>query len=174
MKSWFESLSVQDRVNSLTTTYPALVRSFMNAFVCITKSGPLCMFNIKKEKGSEEMGLINVRRKGTPQVELDLCIFESSNSRDDYSGYSPYRKVTMIRENLSSLFKATRITSNKQENDTLTINSDIVKSPQTFFDLMANVTDDQAFSEPIQYCVGKGNAGKPLIESPKWINKGSS
>jgi hypothetical protein len=53
------------------------------------------------------------RRKGNSQVEPDLCIFEAINTRDDYSGYTPYRKGTMIRENLSSLFKATRITSNK-------------------------------------------------------------
>jgi hypothetical protein len=84
----------------------------MNAYRNIKKTGPLLTFCLKKEKQSEEMTLMS-RRKGTAQVEPDLCIFEANNSRDDYHGYSPYRKGTIIRENLASLIKATRITSNK-------------------------------------------------------------
>ena len=31
LKEWFESLSLQDRVNSLTTTYPIFVNSIIEA-----------------------------------------------------------------------------------------------------------------------------------------------
>lgn len=65
-----------------------------------------------------------------------------SNSREEASGYSPYMHGGLVRENLASLIKNTRIASNKAENDTLTVAHEIVKSTQTFFDLMANVSDD--------------------------------
>lgn len=52
--TWFESLSLQDRVNSLTTTYPIFVSSIIDAQVKHVKAnGPLCLFTIKKEKSVE-------------------------------------------------------------------------------------------------------------------------
>lgn len=51
---WFESLSLQDRVNSLTTTYPLFVASIIEAYQKhVRQNGPLCLFTIKKEKQIE-------------------------------------------------------------------------------------------------------------------------
>jgi hypothetical protein len=39
---------------------------------------------------------------------------------------------------------------------------------------MANATDDKAFSEPVYFVTRNGGAGKPIIETPKWIHKNST
>jgi hypothetical protein len=36
---------------------------------------------------------------------------------------------------------------------------------------MSELTDGKSFSEPIQFCTRTGSAGKPVIESPKWIDR---
>jgi|LauGreDrversion4_2_1035121.scaffolds.fasta_scaffold396468_2 hypothetical protein len=58
--------------------------------------------------------------------------------------------------------------------DTITINSELVKNTEAFFSLIANATDDKAFSEPVYFVTRNGGAGKPVIETPKWINKNAT
>lgn len=38
---------------------------------------------------------------------------------------------------------------------------------------MSDVTEGTAFSESLQYCTRSGSAGKPVIESPKWVDRSS-
>ena len=39
---------------------------------------------------------------------------------------------------------------------------------------MGQATDDKAFSEPVQFVTRNGSGGKPVIETPKWINRNAS
>ena len=72
------------------------------------------------------------------------------------------------------IIKSTRITSNKQQKDTITISSEFVKNSDSFFSLLANATDDKAFSEPVYFVTRNGSGSKPVIETPKWIKRNSS
>lgn len=47
--------------------------------------------------------------------------------------------------------------------DTLTVSKDLVRETHEFFSLMDNITDGQAFSQPITYVSRPGSTGKPLI-----------
>jgi hypothetical protein len=57
--------------------------------------------------------------------------------------------------------------------DTISVHSDLVKDSDAFFSLIANATDDKAFSEPVYFVTRNGSAGKPIIETPKWVKKES-
>lgn len=50
-----------------------------------------------------------------------------------------------VRAFMTSIIKFTRITTNKEKNDTITVHSDLVKNAESFFSLMANATNDKAF-----------------------------
>lgn len=81
---------------------------------------------------------------------------------------------SQARQFQTLIIKSTRITSNKSDMDTITINSELVKNTEAFFSLIANATDDKAFSEPVYFVTRNGGAGKPVIETPKWINKNAT
>lgn len=168
LKQWFEALSVQDRVNSLTTSYPLLAHNIIH-INCrhVRGHGPLCQFSLKREKQPEEnFGM--PRRYPKPNANEEL-IFEVVNPQQSYQSYSPYSKGRQIRETQTRLIKLTRVTGNKTEKDTVTVDTELVKSVDTFFELMSEVTDGKAFSQPAQYVTRPGAAGKPLIESPRWL-----
>jgi len=58
--------------------------------------------------------------------------------------------------------------------DTLTVANELVRETQEFFSLLDNITDGKAFSQPISYVSRYGSAGKPLIQSPRWIDSKKS
>ncbi len=76
LKEWFESLSLQDRVNSCTTTYPIMVNSILDAQQKhIKHDGALCLFTLKKDKNVDANANDGATRRRQMQ-ETDQTIFE--------------------------------------------------------------------------------------------------
>ena len=89
-------------------------------------------------------------------------------------GYSSSMYNSNIREFMTQVIKSTRITSNKQKKDTITVSDELVKNSDVFFSLIANATDDKAFKNPVFFVTRNGSGSKPVIETPYWIKKHST
>jgi hypothetical protein len=69
-----------------------------------------------------------------------------ATSEDRYGGFGMITpESSEVRSFMTLIIKSTRITTNIEKNDTITITSDLVKNAESFFSLMANATNDKAF-----------------------------
>lgn len=89
LREWFESLSLQDRVNSLTSTYPILVHSIIDAYTKIKPSSILSLYMIKKDKFTEAPDQApTIRRRQGQLLDSGECILERVHTdADRYGGY---------------------------------------------------------------------------------------
>jgi hypothetical protein len=61
------------------------------------------------------------------------------------------------------MIKMVRITTNKMENDTLTVQNELVKDAKSFFSMLENITDGAAFSQPLMYVMRHNGGSRPVI-----------
>ena len=116
LMKWFASLSVQDRVNCLTTTFPVFTNSIIEMYSRYGRpNGPLLIFQMKRDKSLEgQSDSQAVRRRGQLQ-DSGECILEKVSGSDESNRMhmTYYCDQSSVRKFQTSIIKYTRIMNNK-------------------------------------------------------------
>ena len=93
---------------------------------------------------------------GSTTLGPDFQLFELVQREDGYSSSGIVGAVS-LRQTHVEFLSHIRLTDYRKAYDTLTVSPQLVDDADQFFDLMAQITDSRAFSEPLQL---SGRAGR--------------